>query len=203
MAASTFDEILLKGIKSGKAPGRTKDARTWYRNQAKRFTVAEADPKKIIREKRASATYEIRLGSMYMFRYDPKHKKTLPYYDTFPLVFPINRTEGGFQGLNMHYLPPLLRAKLMDALYTTVTNRKYDETTRIKISYEILNSVKKYREFAPTFKHYLDSQIRSRFILVEPAEWDIALFLPTARFEGADKRQVWRESKNIIAGRFK
>ena len=29
------------------------------------------------------------LGRLNMFFYDPKYKKTLPYYDTFPLVLPI------------------------------------------------------------------------------------------------------------------
>ena len=36
--AAIFDDILLKGIRSGKAPARTDAARTWYRDQAKGVT---------------------------------------------------------------------------------------------------------------------------------------------------------------------
>ena len=33
--AKVFDDILLKGIRTGQVPGRTQDARQWYRDQAK------------------------------------------------------------------------------------------------------------------------------------------------------------------------
>ena len=198
--ATTFDEILLKGIRSGQAPGRTKSAREWYRNQAKGVKSSAVETEKMVREMRSNAVGRITLGEMYMFRYDPKHKDTLPYYDTFPLIFPINRAKGGFLGINLHHLPPVLRAKLMDALYATATNKKYDETTRLKISYDILNSATKYKEFKPCVKHYLNSQVKSRFLKVESSEWDIALFLPTARFEGASKQKIYADSRRIIRG---
>ena len=74
---------------------------------------------------------------MFMFIYDPKHKDTLPFYDTFPLVFPIEIYSDSFLGINLHYLPPVLRAKLMDALYTTANNNKYNEYKLINISIKI------------------------------------------------------------------
>ena len=43
-------------------------------------------------------------GRMSMFFYDPKFKNRLPYYDTFPLVLPLETMRGGFIGLNFHYL---------------------------------------------------------------------------------------------------
>ena len=45
-----------------------------------------------------------------------KHKETLPFYDSFPLVIIIGKAKGGFLGMNLHYLPPTLRAKFLDAL---------------------------------------------------------------------------------------
>ena len=45
-------------------------------------------------------------GRLNLFFYDPKFKKTLPYYDTFPLVLPLDPIKGGFIGMNFHYLPP-------------------------------------------------------------------------------------------------
>jgi len=101
-------------------------------------------------------------------------------------------------GINLHYLPPVLRAKLMDALYDTITNEKLDETTRLKISYNILQQASKYRFFKPCIKRYLISQVRSRFFYIEPSEWEMALFLPLDRFVGANKSRIYRDSRNRI-----
>lgn len=203
MAAQVFNDILLKGIRSGKVPARTDDAREWYRKQAKSVSKSEVSDTKIIRElkkDRGVSTTKAVPGSMFAFAYDAKHKATLPYYDKFPLVFPIGPADGGFLGINMHYLPPILRAKLMDALYDTVTNQKYDETTRLNISYKVLSNASKYKEFKPTIKHYLNKQVKSRLLYIAPSEWDIALFLPMANFVGASKQKVYADSRKIIRG---
>jgi len=140
------------------------------------------------------------VGSMYMFYYDAKHKATLPYFDRFPLIFPYKKVKGGFMGINMHYLPLQYRAKLMDSLYDVASNTKYDESTRLKINYKILSGASQFRYFKPCVKHYLTSQVRSRFLYVYPSEWDIALFMPLERFEGATKTQVYADSRKIIRG---
>lgn len=202
MAAKIFDDILLKGIRSGQVPGRTSAARDWYREQASGVARSKIQEDSFIRQM-GTDRYEnrFRLGHMYMFLYDPKHKDTLPYYDRFPLIFPINRAKGGFLGLNFHYLPLQLRARLMDALYDVTTNDNFDETTKVRTSYNILNSATKYKEFKPTVKHYLADHVITKLVYINPAEWDIALFLPTARFEGASQSKVWQDSRKIIRGR--
>lgn len=206
--AKIFDEILLKGIRSGQVPARTDAAREWYREIAKENTRKNRNRTqgdKLIRELRRDddrrQDERFMMGNMYLFNYDPKHKDTLPYYDMFPLIFPINKAKGGFLGINMHYLPPVLRAKLMDSLYETITNKNYDDTTKLNISYRILNGAAKYKEFAPTVKHYLTSHVRSRPAYIHPTEWDIALFLPTQKFVGASANKVYADSRKIIRGR--
>ena len=119
----------------------------------------------------------------------------------FPLIFPINTAKGGFLGLNMHYLEPRLRAQLMDNLYDTATNKNYNEQTKLRISYDILNGAAKFRLFKPTLKHYLNGQVKSKLVYINPSEWDIALFLPTARFVGASRKQVYSDSRAILQGR--
>ena len=142
--AALFDDILLKGIRAGQIPARTAAAREWYREQAReitRTTKNRTQGDKVIRELRGDNERKqdarFLMGNMYLFSYDPKHKETLPYYDRFPLIFPINKAKGGFLGINMHYLPPILRAKLMDQLYTVLNNKNFDETTRLQASYKI------------------------------------------------------------------
>ena len=191
MTASTFDEILAQGIRAGNIPARSQRSRDWFR---KRASSADTTAQKIIQKERAKQRGRVEPGSMYLFSYDPKHKKTLPYYDRYPLIFMIGEAKGGFLGINMHFLPLRQRAILMDALYSLVNNKKYDETTKLKISYDILKSASKFKLFKPCVKHYLGSHVRSRFIEISPAEWDIALMLPIQSFQKASSSQIWKES---------
>jgi hypothetical protein len=86
----------------------------------------------------------------------------------------------------------------MDALYSTITTKELDETTRLRISYNILQAATKYRYFKPCIKRYLVSQVRSKFFYIEPTEWEMALFLPTDRFVGANKQRIYADSRNRI-----
>jgi hypothetical protein len=194
--AVLFDEILSKGIRAGKIPAKEQQSRMWYRDTASKFkTVNE---KSLMRGDTDRIRSQPTIGHMYMFYYDAKHKETLPYFDRFPMIFPYKKVRGGFMGINLHYLPHILRAKLMDSLYDISSNDKYDETTKLRLSYDILSSAAKYKWFKPCIKQYLTSQVRSRFLYVYPAEWDIALFLPLERFQGATKSKVWADSKKLI-----
>ena len=88
-------------------------------------------------------------GRMSMFFYDPKTAQKLPFYDIFPLVLPIDTFRGGFVGLNFHYLPYGLRYKLLEQLQKFATNRKFDESTRLQVTY---NAVKNIGLIKPAIK---------------------------------------------------
>ena len=195
--AVLFDEILNKGVRSGQIPARTSEARDWYRDTARTYKTVKENQFFGGKNKDRMMARPL-IGGMYMTLYDAKTKAKLPYYDRMPLIFPYRRVPGGFMGLNMHYIPLPLRARLMDALYDTANNSKYDETTRLKISYKILDKAAKYKHFRPCVKRYLNSQVQSKFMYVYPSEWDIALFLPTERFVGASKSSVWADSRRKI-----
>ena len=193
-----FDNILIQGARQGIIPARTVAARDWYRSAAGKL-MSNITPG--VFEKRTDEARKVssmEFGYMYAFKYDPKTKNDLPYYDTFPLIFPIRMDSDGFLGINFHYLPPVLRAKLMNALYSTLTNKKYDDTTKVRISYSILQSASKYRYFKPMLKKYLRSHVRSQFLEVQVNEWDIAIFLPTESFRKADTGRVWEESRKQL-----
>ena len=193
--AIIFDDLLAKGVRAGEIPARTDGARSWYRDKARTTRVT---PDRLIKSDKERLTSKVMVGRMYHFFYDPKHKKTLPYYDRFPLIFPFKKVRGGFLGINLHYLPLRLRAKLMDGLYGLTRDNKYDEDTRLRISYNILNGAAKYKYFKPCVKHYLTPHVKSRFLEVYAAEWDIALFLPTEKFVGANKKAVHADSRKMI-----
>ena len=145
-----------------------------------------------------SKMVETDIGRMYMFQYDPKGKDTLPYYDVFPLIFVLEKYNDGFLGMNLHYLPPIFRARLMDKLYQIERNDALRESKKLRLSYGLLNSVSRYKYFRPTVKRYLNSQVRSRYLWIPYEEWDIALMLPTQRFRKKQASVVWRDSKQFI-----
>jgi hypothetical protein len=173
---------------------RASRANKWFKDSIK--NIFNYDPEGVY-----SKTAMPQIGRMYMFAYDPKHASTLPYYDRFPLVFPFKKLNDGFLGINLHYLPLILRAKLMDALYDLVNNTSYDETTRLRLTYDILDRTSKFRYFKPCVKHYLNNMIDSRIIFIHPDEWEIALFLPLHRFRNATAAQVHKDSRNKITRR--
>ena len=102
MAVSKYIQSVQKAAK-----GRPKST-VWYKDKIKEFGTPSAMD--LIRDgKRSFAPF---YGKLNMFIYDPKWKKKLPYYDTFPLVLPLETYPDGFLGINMHYLPIPLRIKL-------------------------------------------------------------------------------------------
>mgnify|MGYP000353072100 FL=1 len=177
-------------------PARNQQSRDWFRNKAK--TTGVSDTKLMREATRDRLRTRVAMGNMYLFQYDAKHKKTLPYFDRFPLIFPFAKAPGGFLGMNLHYLPYRQRAILMDALYETANNDRYDESTKLRLSYDVLNGASRFKWFLPTVHHYLTPHVRSRFLYIAPSEWDIALFLNVQNFGGANRRTVWSDSRKMV-----
>jgi len=197
MATTPLSDILNKAISSKSVSLNSNNSKDWFRNKA--TSISNADPATFISKSKAQESKSAAIGQMYLFNYDPKLKNDLPYYDRYPLIFPFAEADNGFLGLNMHYLPPTYRGKLMDALYTIVTNDKNNNATGLQMSYQILNNASRFRYFKPCVKHYLNSHVRSRLIRIDPTEWDVALFLPFQRFEKASVSKVYKDSRAIIA----
>lgn len=195
--ASLFQKLTIDAFRAGINP-RTKESRDWFRRKAqdlrrvnRRSLLQDEDVKLVNRQNPL-------IGSMNMFFYDPKHKDTLPYFDRFPLVIIVGPAPKGFYGLNLHYLPPILRAKLLDELLNNLNNKAYDESTRFNVNYAMLKRAANMRYFKPCYKHYLTQHVKSRMARVSAPEWEIATFLPTADFEKGTKAQVYRDSRRMI-----
>lgn len=152
--------------------------------------------KEIVVEKGRNGAFEV--GGLYHFFYDPLTKNKMPYYDSFPLVIPLTRDIDGFMGLNLHYLPPTYRAAFLDKLMPLVMKNSNNDPERVKMSYDILKTTSSLAEFKPCLKKYLNSQVRSKIIQIQPKEWEVALFLPTAIFKGATTEKVYGESLSKI-----
>lgn len=197
-----FTNILEQG-KSSLGPGSVlkpgaPNVRDWFRDKAREVRSVRVETL-VNRNPQYNKNF-VRPGFMYLFQYDPKYKEDLPYYDRFPLIFPFEDQGDSFLAMNLHYLPHVYRARLLDHLYDLLNNKKYNESTRIRASYKLLNAASRYKYFKPCVKRYLHSHVRSRFLQIPANEWDIAMFLPLERFAKKSKNYVYKESKDIING---
>jgi hypothetical protein len=172
---------------------------TWFQGKIKELKSPVNLAKEIVNDKSRKGRFV--MGGLYHFFYDPLTKAELPYYDMFPLVIPLHPMDNGFLGLNLHYLPPRYRAAFMDKLMNFAILDKNDDPKRLRVTYEILNATRNYREFKPCIKQYLNSQIKTRIVPIKPNEWETALFLPTAIFKGATPQKIYKESLNKIKSR--
>ena len=193
--SNLFQTLELEAFRKGINP-RTQQSRDWFRRKAR--SLRRVNRNQLMKEDPIQLRSRFQPGAMAMFFYDPKTKDKLPYYDSFPLVVVVDAAEGGFYGLNLHYLPPTLRAKFLDGLMDRLTDKKFDEKTRFAVSYQYLKSATKLKYFKPCFKHYLTSNVRSRFAVVPAPEWEIATFLPTADWQKGSGRQVYKDSRKMI-----
>ena len=185
MARSKYIQSVLKA-----AGGRPKSTQ-WFRDKIKEFgTPKSAD---LIRDgKRTSIPT---FGLLNMFVYDPKLKDKLPYYDTFPLVLPIEKYSNGFLGINIHYLSMPMRLRLLDRLVDYSNNDKFDTSTKLNVDYSRL---KKVDLIKPCLKRYLAGNVKTQFRKVEADEFIVATLLPVQRFKKQSDSHVFAKSRGMV-----
>ena len=188
--ASLFDKLEAEAFRKG-LTARSKEANDWFaKNVAK---LGKIGPGKILSDDKLRKQAGASPGDMVMYTYNPKHKETLPYYDTFPLVLPLQGFSGGFVGMNFHYLSPMIRFRVLQQLQGFATNQKFDSTTKLDVSYARVGGIARIK---PTIKHYLTEKVTSNIMKVNAAEWNIAIFLKTASFKKASASKVWADSRS-------
>lgn len=173
---------------------RSRESRAWLNQKIQSLRSPNRNALLRDKDKKVERVYP---GRMYFFSYDPKLKDTLPFYDRFPLVFPLEMYNDGILGMNLHYIPPNQRLILLSKLYSTANNKKFDETTKLRISYEVLNGASRFELFKPCIKRYLGSHVVSNIIEIPSSDWEIAAVLPYDMFINATREEVYRNSKGI------
>ena len=185
MAQSKYIQSVLDAAK-----GRPKSTE-WYKDKISEFGNPTALD--LIRDgKRNNNPF---YGRLNMFIYDPKFKKTLPYYDTFPLVLPLERYNDGFLGINLHYLPIPLRIRLLDRLVDFSNDTDFDAGTRLIVEYAKVKNIKLVK---PTIHKYLAGQVKSQFRRIDADEFVIATLLPVQQFRKSTANKVWSDSRKMV-----
>lgn len=136
------------------------------------------------------------IGGMYMYYYDAKTKEKLPYYDTFPLILMIDSAPKGFYGINLHYVPPEIRARIISQILENAKIYNSDSVL-YQMNYDFLASLST-TSWKPCFKRYLYSQIKTQMFEVPPDGWDKAIYLPSSAFVSVKNGKSKAVSNSVV-----
>lgn len=196
--ATIFQNYIENAKRKGFAETKSREAIDWFRLNVRKTSVSET---RLMREEASNLVAswsQVGIGKLYFAHYQAKHAKSLPYWDRFPMMIPIHKYKDGFLGLNLHYLPPVLRAKILSELYDTITSTTLDERKKMAITYAKLGTMANHNLVSPCIKRYLGDHFRSKFLRVPYEDWTTAIFLPVERFEKSSRNDVWKESRRQI-----
>ena len=129
-------------------------------------------------------------GNLYVFNYNPKTAEKLEFYDITPCVFVIDVLPDGFLGLNLHYLPPSERNRL---LYFIKQSSKQGNFLSL-----IQQIKQKYPYYNKIIKRYLYTHIITNIHMIENKYYPLVANLPLGKFMKEDIKSVYRDtlSKN-------
>lgn len=176
---NTFNDLLKASARA--LADKSLTAEDWFKDSIEdlKRNKTKADPNKVFKK---SSTPQI--GGMYLYLYDPKFKKTLPFYDMYPLTLPVEFYSDGFLGINLHYLPPLARVNVLKSLIDLTDQNKYNKNQRLSLSYEYLRYYSNYLKGVDgCIKRYLFAHVRSSFHEVNPSDWEKAAVMPLQRWK--------------------
>ena len=183
--ASVFDRIKVRA-------GDTDRSATWYRSQVNRIASGKTAGQ-LFREGKLQGRPSV--GRLNLFGYNPKLRAKLPYYDIFPLVLPLEPIKGGFMGMNFHYLPPLLRFRLLERMQARASDRRFDSKTKFEVNYDDVKNIKIVK---PTIKKYLYAYCQTGFLRINADDAAIAIYLPVQRFKKAPEATVYADSRKFL-----
>lgn len=138
-------------------------------------------------QKLGSFTSRPELGAVIHFVYDAKGKDHLPIWDRFPLCIPSDNAEGGFIGLNLHYVPISVRHYILNGL---MENSKRDNVGRVRANYNMLKTLSMYDSVKPCIKRYLLSHVQSQFLVVSQDNWATVLNAPSEKWVDKNGGQI-------------
>ena len=182
------------------------EATLWFRD--KLSSIGYIRPLGII-EKSGESLTKFAPGKMYFYGYKPRGEATLPFYDRYPLTMVLQKEQGGFLGLNFHYLHPMDRANFFNFLSRFINDSRFDKNldARISVSYQALKSAqtigtskrgKAVRFYKAAIKRYYYSNVVTKVTEVPPIYWKFMLFLPIDRFANIVREEVWKQSRRMI-----
>lgn len=145
-------------------------------------------------------------GQMVFFKYSPVSESFLArdtYYDRYPLVLITEVYRGGFEGVNVHFLDPVHRRFLFDAIMRGLPTIKASEKwrTRLMVDYDRLDARRQFKFFRPCYRRYLWKGMRRRPVVVPFELWEEMMMSNTMRMDQARPVTVYRDTYKQVVKR--
>ena len=175
----------------------------WYQNRIKHLGGSSLrNPRTLIHDEEGHGVARVRpgWGELNLFQYTPKGPERLKYYDLFPIVLPLVKHRNGFTGLNFHYLPYVLRVKLLTLLAEAYGD---EHTQKINATYFMIRNMRLIR---PIIRRYIRKQVETLYLRIPLDDMLIGILLPVQQFRTGPldsssdvmSREVWRDSREIV-----
>ena len=165
---------------------KSKEALAWYKEKVAKITGPRG-PKDPTKPFKTVSVPE--LGKMYLYTYNPLTREKLPFFDMYPLVIPLSfyskKNGRGFLGLNLHYLPPLQRAALLQSFIESgsLNNKNMNVTTKfVGLDYSMLTTRFQGTPYEVCIKRYLFGHVVSSFHEINASDWDRVVILPLQKW---------------------
>lgn len=180
MSNRLFNRYLDKARRSGINPNGSKESIDWFR----RVVTKDGSIGNIGKVTENLYRAKFVPGEMITYSYDPKLADELDHYDTHPLIIYLDNTKDGWYGLNIHYMPPVVRAKIFSELH-------YNS----KSLQSIAKSLSADSRLKVCLKRYIARQVMDKPMKIPKDVWQIAISLPYDKFEKMSKKSVWNSIK--------
>lgn len=195
MARINLDKLADRVLYDKKAALKSQ---AWFAEQVKYLGDAVSPNSVMSNSNRRRST--IMPGYMHMFFYNAKYADILPYYDTFPIIFPFSRDAETFTGINFHYLPVKMRVVLLKRLLEFATDSKLKESTKMEMQWSYVSGLARFSGVKSAVKKYRFDHVQSQFLFVPAPQWFNAVMIPFERFKTGEsgkyysKEKVWSDS---------
>ena len=153
-------------------------------------------------------------GKIHSFRYNPKTKKGLAYYDKNPIVISLgtkNTKNGNIDvGVNLNFIPRKARHYILDKIqqaYSAQYDRSIrsftdhvpqpEEQTIIKLNYDYLKAMLNSAGFGFAIRTYIPDR-RSKTYVLSNELWEKAAVIDIKDFEGISEQDLLRFYREYI-----
>jgi hypothetical protein len=163
----------------------SKEALDWFRKRITKDTKHQQ--KQILNsdyKKKKKITPAGLNGRMYFYAYKAEsagHAETQAY-DAFPMVFFFNAKKGPdghiiMYGLNVHYLKPIEKQRLLKELINIRAATKIDMNTRIRATWQLIKAVASKQIYEKAVHAYRMDRVKSQFVEIPCTDWPVVAHL--------------------------
>jgi len=195
----------------------TQESQQWFDQLTAKINAPRKSTSKTSGFKNYRTTNAVMLGRVYAYKYDPKHRATLPFFDENPLVIPFAFKDGvggkkGFLGINLHFLPRRDRKNVMQ-FFIKQDTESVMKSGEIPINYGMIKNNTRFALLKFCIRMYLLDHVRGMFYLVPQEDYIKVIDLYSGKYVGMSEHQImmyiqqqkvnsiWRITKTSIKKR--